>query len=233
MKNQTPFLNKKILITGGSSGLGRSLALQLAAAGARVAIVGRGAERLHKVAKESANIKAIQADVSDKKQIYPIAGQAQAWLGEIDILINAASDLGPTTLRLLADTECEDFEHVLQTNLLGPFRLIKAILGDMMVRSSGLVVNISSDAAVSTYPRWGAYSVSKAALDHLTRIFDEELKSNGVRFLTIDPGDMRTPMHFQAVPDADPEKLRDPDVAAQLIMDLIGRNDFSMVRRSV
>ena len=95
-------------------------------------------------------------------------------------------------LRLLLDTECEDLERALAVNLVGPFRLTKALAGPMVLRGRGLVVHVSSDAAVEAYPRWGAYGVSKAALDHLGRIWAAELAGTGVRVLTVDPGEMDT-----------------------------------------
>jgi NAD(P)-dependent dehydrogenase (short-subunit alcohol dehydrogenase family) len=143
----------------------------------------------------------------------------------LDILINNASDLGPVPLALLGDTECEDFQRALNTNVLGPFRLTKALLGALSASAregrGGVVVNISSDAAVNAYPRWGAYGASKAALAHLTRIWDEEQRTDGIRFLAIDPGDMDTPMHAAAVPDADPATLKRPEDAAREILDAI------------
>jgi NAD(P)-dependent dehydrogenase (short-subunit alcohol dehydrogenase family) len=88
------------------------------------------------------------------------------------------------------------------------------------------VLNVSSDAAINAYPTWGAYGASKAALHHLTRIWDAELADEGVRFLSIDPGDMDTPMHALAVPDADRAALKRPEAAAQdlmnALMDAIG-----------
>jgi NAD(P)-dependent dehydrogenase (short-subunit alcohol dehydrogenase family) len=84
-----------------------------------------------------------------------------------------------------------------------------------------VVVNISSDAAVNAYQGWGAYGASKAALLHLSRIWNEELAAAGVRVLSIDPGDMDTPMHAAAVPDADRSTLKRPDVAAREIADEI------------
>jgi NAD(P)-dependent dehydrogenase (short-subunit alcohol dehydrogenase family) len=90
-------------------------------------------------------------------------------------------------LQLLADTECEDLERTLATNLLGPFRLTKAMLGSLAASAregrGAVVVNVSSDAAVNAYQRWGAYGASKAALLHLSRIWDEELRSEAVRVL--------------------------------------------------
>lgn len=225
--------NKNVLITGGTSGLGKALALQLENDGANVAIVAKTKENIEALTAKHPRIVGIQGDVSKKEQIYPIAGQVESRLGELDILFNVASDLGPTPLRLLVDTECEDFEKVLQTNLLGPFRLTKALLPAMLLKRKGIVVNISSDAAINPYPTWGAYGTSKAAVDQLTRIFNEELKDQGIRFLSIDPGDMNTPMHFAAIPNADPTQLRDPEDSARRILDLIVDEDFSLVRRGL
>jgi NAD(P)-dependent dehydrogenase (short-subunit alcohol dehydrogenase family) len=208
------------LITGGGRGLGRALAEHLAAAGARVVVVARSADELaatvQAIRAAAGTAHAIVADVGDKRAIHRIAGEAAELIGPIDLLINAASDLGPTPLRPLDDTECEDLERVLQVNLLGPFRLTKAVLGRMDLRRRGVVVNISSDAAVEAYPSWGAYGVSKAALDHLTRIWAAEVPN--VRLLAVDPGDMNTRMHHDAVPDANPDDLADPaDVAARIV----------------
>jgi len=85
------------------------------------------------------------------------------------------------------------------------------------------VLNVSSDAAVNAYPTWGAYGASKAALRHLTAIWDAELSEQGVRFLSVDPGDMDTPLHALAVPDADRSSLRRPEDAAQELLDAIGK----------
>jgi NAD(P)-dependent dehydrogenase (short-subunit alcohol dehydrogenase family) len=121
-------------------------------------------------------------------------------------------------LRLLLDTDCEDLSRALAVNLVGPFRLTKAIAGAMVLRGRGTVLNISSDAAVEAYERWGAYGASKAALDHLTRTWAAELAGTGVRVLAVDPGEMNTRMHAQAAPDADPTTLADPArVAAGIV----------------
>jgi NAD(P)-dependent dehydrogenase (short-subunit alcohol dehydrogenase family) len=120
-------------------------------------------------------------------------------------------------LRPLLDTECEDLERALAVNLVGPFRLTKALAGSMRLRGRGLVVAVSSDAAVTPYERWGAYGVSKAALDHLARIWAAELRGSGVRVLSVDPGEMDTDMHAEAMPEADRSSLAAPaDVAARL-----------------
>ena len=213
------------LITGASRGLGRALAEALAARGARVALVARDQATLDNVVAgiraRGGVAHAIVADISDKAAIHRIAGQAQGLVGEIAIAIHNASALGPVPLRLLLDTECEDLAAVLETNLVGPFRLTKVLAGAMALRGSGTLVHISSDAAVSAYPRWGAYGISKAAQDHLSRILAAELAETGVRVLAVDPGDMDTQMHLDAIPDADRSTLQQPADVTRRIIDMI------------
>ena len=215
----------RVAITGGTSGLGLALVREFLARGANVAFVARGAERVDRVAAQHPGAHGIIGDVSAKDDIYPIAMQIAGELGGLDVLINNASDLGPAPLAFLGDTDCLDFERALATNVLGPFRLTKALLGALAAsaRESGAaaVVNISSDAAINAYPGWGAYGASKAALLHLTRIWDEEMASDGVHFVSFDPGDMDTPMHALAVPDADPAALKRPETAAREVADAI------------
>jgi NAD(P)-dependent dehydrogenase (short-subunit alcohol dehydrogenase family) len=222
MKTDTFWKNKRVFITGGTSGLGRALVQQLDALGAKTATVAR---------REAPG--AIQGDVGDKWQIHRIYNEALAQLGQVDVLINNASTLGVTPLKLLLDTECEDLSQVLETNLLGPFRLIKLVAGGMLLNGFGVVVNISSDAAVSAYPRWGSYGVSKAALDHLTRILQAELEGQGIRFVALDPGDMNTPLHLAAIPEADISQLHKPEESAKLLLEQIAHEKFSPVRRSL
>lgn len=213
---------KTALITGASRGLGRALAEELAGRGWHVVLVAREAGPLGDVV---AGIRArggvahvVAGDIADKDAIHRIAGQAQALVGELGLLVHNASTLGPVPLRLLLDTECEDLADVLETNVIGPFRLTKVIAGAMALRGTGTIVHISSDAAVEAYARWGAYGISKAAQDHLSRVLAAELEGTGVRVLAVDPGEMDTRMHADAVPDADRASLQRPaDVASKLV----------------
>lgn len=212
-------------ITGGTSGLGLALVNEMLDRWAKVAFVARGREAVERVAVTHADAHGIVGDIAKKADIHPIALQILGALGGVDVLINNASDLGPTPLALLADTECEDFERAIATNVLGPFRLTKTLLGALAASaregSGAVVLNVSSDAALNPYPAWGAYSASKAALHHMTRIWDEELKGTGVTFLSLDPGDMDTPLHALAVPDADRSTLKRPETAAREVADAV------------
>ena len=220
-----PLSDIRVAITGGTSGLGLALVRELLNRGAEVAFVARSRDRVKRVVQELSDAHGIVGDVSRKEEIHPIAIQIVGALGGLDVLINNASDLGPAPLKLLADTDCEDFERALATNVLGPFRLTKALLGSLAASAregrGAVVVNVSSDAAANAYPHWGAYGASKAALLHLSRIWDEELSLEGVHILSIDPGDMDTPMHAAAVPGADRSTLKSPRVAARELTDTV------------
>lgn len=208
----------RVAITGGTSGLGLALVKELTRVGARVAFVARTADRVGEVSHQHQCVGVV-GDVSDKHAIYPMALQISGQLGGVDILINNASDLGPAPLRLLGDTDCEELEQALATNVVGPFRLTKALLGSLAASAregrGAIVVNISSDAAVNAYPNWGAYGASKAALAHMTRIWHAELAAEGISFISFDPGDMDTPLHALAVPDANNAMLKRPETAAR------------------
>jgi NAD(P)-dependent dehydrogenase (short-subunit alcohol dehydrogenase family) len=164
---------------------------------------------------------AVVGDVGEKEAAHRITGAAAALVGSIDLLVHNASTLGPLPMPLLLDTACEDLEQTMAVNLIGPFRITKIVAGSMALRGRGVVVHVSSDAAVNGYPQWGAYGVSKAALDHLARVWGAELAQRGVRFFSVDPGEMRTAMHAAALPEADPRTLEDPDVVAARMVAMI------------
>lgn len=216
----------RVLITGGTSGLGLAMVHELIRRSAHVAFVARSRDGIDRVLQQHPTSHGIIGDVSNKDDIHPIAMQALGALGGLDVLINNASSLGPVPLQLLADTECEDFEIALETNLLGPFRLMKSLLGALAASAregqGALVVNVSSDAAVNGYAQWGAYGASKAALLHMTRIWRQELMDAEIQVLSFDPGDMDTPLHALAVPDADRSLLKRPEDAARELIEAIG-----------
>lgn len=219
----------RVAVTGGTSGLGLALVRALHARGAQVAFVARDAQRVRRVAAELPGTHGVVGDIAAKHDTHRIALQLNAALGGLDVLVNNASSLGPVPLALLADTECEDLEAALAANLVGPFRLTKALLGSLAAaarerdpqRPGALIVNIVSDAAVTPYANWGAYGASKAALAQLSRIWDEELREHGVQVANFDPGDMDTPLHALALPEADPATLKRPADSARELLALI------------
>jgi NAD(P)-dependent dehydrogenase (short-subunit alcohol dehydrogenase family) len=141
-----PFSGLRVAVTGGTSGLGLALVQELLHRGAQVAFVARSRDRVERVARENHGAHGIVGDVSRKEDIHPIALQIAGELGGLDVLINNASDLGPTPLMLLGDTECEDLERALATNLLGPFRLTKAVLGALGAGIAFLILFVAIEA---------------------------------------------------------------------------------------
>jgi NAD(P)-dependent dehydrogenase (short-subunit alcohol dehydrogenase family) len=219
------FTGIRVAITGGTAGLGLALVREFLGRGADVAFIARNPEGVVRVAQEYGRAHGIVGDVSNKEDTHRIALQVLGALGGLDVLINNASDLGPVPLQLLADTQCEDLERALATNVVGPFRLTKTLLGSLAAAArenrGAVVLNVSSDAAVTPYPRWGAYGASKAALRHLTLIWEQEMASTAVRFISLDPGDMDTALHRAAIPEADVSSLKRPEAAAREVAEII------------
>lgn len=213
------------LVTGASAGLGKEVARALAKRGAKVVLVARGEaalqEAVAEIRAEGGDAHGLAFDVGEKDAIHKITGAAAALVGSPLIVVHNASTLGPVPLRPLLDTDCEDVEHALAVNLVGPFRLTKALAGPMMLAKRGTFVFVSSDCATNAYPTWGAYGVSKAAVVHLAAHFAAENAESGVKFVAFDPGEMDTKMHADAVPDADRASLQRPaDVAERLVRQL-------------
>src|SRR5262245_32685204 len=217
--------DRTVLVTGGGRGLGEAFGRAAARAGARVVLVARTAAEVEAVAAgiraAGGTAHAIVADVGDADAATAIASAAAALAGPVDVLVHNASVLGPVPLRPLLDTPPADFGRALEVNLLGPLRLSQAVVGSMVLRGQGLVLHVTSDAGLEAYPDWGAYGVSKAALDHLARIWAAELANTGVRFLSVDPGEMRTRMHAEAMPDADEAALADPAAVGESLLELV------------
>ena len=138
----------------------------------------------------------------------------------LDVLINNAGALGPTPLPRLVDVAPTDLSDLFETNVVAPLRLVSGMLTSLR-RGAGIVVNISSDAAVEAYAGWGPYGASKAALDHASNVLAAEHPDLGV--YAFDPGDMRTDMHQAAFPGEDITDRPLPETVVPKLMRLVKR----------
>jgi NAD(P)-dependent dehydrogenase (short-subunit alcohol dehydrogenase family) len=187
------------LITGASAGLGRALATELSRRGWRLVVDARDAARLADAVAALPRpdlVTAVPGDVADPAHR---ADLATAVGNRLDLLVNNASDLGPTPLPTLAELPPAQLQRVLAVNVVAPLALIQLVLPALRT-AGGTVLDISSDAAVEAYEGWGGYGASKAALDQLSAVLAVE--EPALRVHAVDPGDMDTAMHHAADPDA-------------------------------
>src|SRR3954471_20645153 len=203
------------LITGASRGLGRALATALSDRGWRLVVDGRDPARLAEAVTSLDGVTAVPGDVADPRHR---AALAEAVGSRLDLLVNNASELGPSPLPSLADLSTEDLRHVLDVNVLAPLALVQAVLPALR-QAAGTVVNISSDAAVEAYAGWGGYGTSKAALDQLTAVLAVE--NPELRVYAVDPGDMATDMHQAAFPGEDISDRPAPEAVVPSLLALL------------
>jgi NAD(P)-dependent dehydrogenase (short-subunit alcohol dehydrogenase family) len=209
------------IVTGGSRGLGKELARELLRHGLTVIIDGRDDPTLTAAAdelREHGNVIAICGDVADSEHAHALIAAAND-LGRLDLLVNNASTLGEVPLPRIDALAPRTFTHLFAVNVYAPIHLIQHGLR-LLLRNPGetTIVNITSDAGVEAYPTWGGYGATKAALEHFSRVLVVELEGSRVRVLVADPGDMNTQMHRDAIPDADPNDLRDPADSARALL---------------
>ena len=200
------------IVTGASRGLGLALTRVLARLGWRVVIDARHLPRLP--VGLSGAVVALAGDVADaahRRALVEAAG------GRIDLLVNNASELGPSPLPALADYPLADLERVYSVNVLAPVALTQLALP--LMPAGGRVINVTSDAAVEPYEGWGGYGSSKAALEQVTRVLAAERPE--LRIYTVDPGDMRTRMHQDAFPGEDISDRPPPEESVPGLMALI------------
>jgi NAD(P)-dependent dehydrogenase (short-subunit alcohol dehydrogenase family) len=208
---------KSVLITGASQGLGREMALRFAREGAAaLSLVARHVDQLNKVRDELRKIApqtemvVIEADVSKPHDIERIVATTLAqFKGRLDVLVNNASTIGPSPMPNLLDYPVEDFRNVIDTNLIGPFLIIKKAL-PAMIEGGGSIINVTSDAGQVGYPGWGAYGISKFGLEGMSQTWASELADTSVRVNWVDPGNMNTAMHRAAEPEEDPSEWANP-----------------------
>ena len=221
--NTTP---RVALITGASRGLGREIARLLAQEGTRLILTARGAEPLQAVTDElraHTEVVALPGDVGDPAHVERLVQLGLDHFGRIDVLVNNASTIGPSPMPTLAAYPLDALAEVFQVNTIAPLHLIQRVLPSMRAQRDGVIVNLTSDAAVQVYPTWGGYGASKAALEHLSRVLAAELEGTGIRVYAVDPGDMNTQMHREAEPGVNLSHLPGPEVSAPAIVRLVER----------
>ncbi len=219
-------MNRVAMITGASRGLGAELASFLARQGFDLVLTARGADDLEETKRslEQAGhrVIAIAGDVSDARHRSRLVKSAEKLFGRLDLLVNNASDLGLSPLPFLAEYPLADIERVFRVNLIAPIGLSQSTL-PLLKKTGGMIINISSDAALRGYPGWGAYGGSKSALDLVSLTLANELRGDGVAVVSVDPGDMRTQMHQNAFPGEDISDRPLPEVTLPFWAWLLGQ----------
>jgi 3-oxoacyl-[acyl-carrier protein] reductase len=214
--------NAVVLITGGSSGIGRAAAEVLKHAGARVAITGRDPERLAEAAR-SLGVVGIQADVANEADVLRTFREVKEKLGDLDVLINNA---GTAVLKELVDQDRASFDDVFATNVTGVMLMSREAARLFKERKRGNLINISSTAGTRGAPKGTAYYGSKFALRGMTECWRAELRKFNVRVFLINPSEVITPFAQKAgFPQKDhPSKLHSEDIA-HMIKAVLEMND--------
>jgi len=196
---------KKVLVTGGSAGIGKATAKILVDAGAKVLITGRGEDKLIKVAEEIGAIP-LQFDVSDYESLPKKAAEAVEALGGIDVIINNA---GIGTFDLLGEITIDQFEKVFATNVFGLTLLTQEIVKHFINQNTGHIINIASTAGTKGFARGTVYAASKFALRGMTQCWQAELRKNNIRVMLVNPSEVTTAF-------ANPERVERPEEASKL-----------------
>jgi NAD(P)-dependent dehydrogenase (short-subunit alcohol dehydrogenase family) len=207
------------LITGGSLGLGRAVASELARRGWSVVVDGRRAHLLNDLLAglPAGSVTALAGDVADPVHRTALLAAVQR-LGRLDLLVNNASRLGPSPLTHLRDYPLDQLAAVYEVDVIAPMALVQ-LHHHLLVASAGTVVNITSDAAVEAYETWGGYGSAKAALDQASAVLAVE--EPALSIYAFDPGDMRTEMHQQAFPGEDISDRPDPGSVVPALLALV------------
>ena len=223
---------KTALVTGGGRGLGKAVALALAAEGVNVAITGRNENNLKSVVAEieSKGVKSSYSvfDVTDKKQVFISLEKLQNDFGKFDILINNA---GIAAFGGILEMDDEQWEDIVKTNLFGPYYVVKAVVPGMVEKKSGDVVNISSTAGLKGNALTSAYSASKFGLIGMSESMMFELRKQNIRVTTLTPSTISTDMAKTdlKITDGNPEKVLQPEDFAELVVDLLKLNKRAML----
>jgi NAD(P)-dependent dehydrogenase (short-subunit alcohol dehydrogenase family) len=210
--------DRTALVTGASRGLGHALAADLNRRGWRLVLDARDAGRLAgsvAVLPHPELVVAVPGDVADPRHRAALAAAVGP---RLDLLVNNASDLGPSPLPPLAELAPGALRRILEVNAVAPLALLQALLPALRA-ARGRVVDVTSDAAVEAYAGWGGYGASKAALDQLTAVLAVEHPE--LRVYAVDPGDMATEMHQAAFPGEDISDRPAPETVVPALLALV------------
>lgn len=216
-------IERRALITGASSGIGKATALEFAKAGIDVALVSRSTEKLEAVADEARSLgvkaKAYALDLAKLSQVKAGISAIAADFAPIDILVNNAG-MGYTNT--LSETSLADWQQVIDLNLTSVLQCILGILPAMRNQKRGTIINVASIAGVQPFPGWGAYSVSKAGLIALSKTLAAEERDQGIRVVTINPGAVNTPIWDSQTVQVELNRsaMLTPEIVAQSILHL-------------
>lgn len=195
MNNIYELSGKTAIITGASSGLGEQFARCLSSAGVRVILLARRIEKLELLANELDNALPLKVDISDKQSVLDCFEMLSSMNETVDICINNSGIALPTPI--FSDDESDYFENTIQTNLTGTWYITKSVANHMKInKTPGTIINIASVNGRAVPVKEGAaYSVSKAAVIHLTKTLVGELSPHNIRINCISPGWFKTPMN--------------------------------------
>lgn len=217
----SPQNQKRAIITGASSGIGKATALAFAKAGIHLALVGRSQKKLEAVANAAIDVgveaKTYSLDLAELEEVRSKIAAIAADFGAIDILVNSA---GIGYIKPLRETSLADWQQVIDLNLSSVFQCILGVLPGMRDRAQGLIVNVASIAAETPFPGWGAYCVSKAGLVTFSKVLAAEERANGIRVASISPGAVNTPLWDSETVQADFNRsaMLNPDTVACAIL---------------
>lgn len=212
--------NKTALITGGGRGIGRATAIALAKEGVHIGLIGRTAANLEKAAEElkafGVKVSVAAADVKDLTAVERAVQSVKEELGQIDILINNAGIGG---FAGFLEQSPEEWENIIQVNLMGVYNVTRAVLPEMIERKAGDIINISSTAGQRGAAGTSAYSASKFAVLGLTESLMQEVRKHNIRVSTLTPSTVATDLAIDSkLTDGNPERVMQPEDLAEYMV---------------
>lgn len=227
--------DKIVLVTGGGRGIGRAVVSLFANAGAKVAFCARSeGERLgvaNEVAASGATVRAFSANIASHREVLRMVSEIMSQWGKIDILINNAGVLG--SKKPLATYPPETWDEVIRINVNGTFYVTQAVVREMIPARSGTIISVSSSVGRKGRASWGAYAVSKFALEGMMQTLVEEVDRFGIRVITLNPEATRTQMRAKAYDKEDPTMLKSPEAVAKALLYLATSSDPALQGQSL